>query len=330
MSAAGQTTAISRALTRREVYSDIILDELKDDFLPEGMTRDMTEFTDGSTLFVATMGEVVLKELGEGIETPVTKIDSGEITLRITEHEGTAIAITDEVREDAMKMRQLDAMAPTKMLRAIKESYETKMLNTGEVGQVQGDANAINGYAHRFVAPGAGNRLDAATFAYVKLSMQKALTPDSGIIGIIDPIDEYYLNLNTNITAFSDNPQVRGIVETGFAKNYRFVRNFYGIDLYVANRLPRITSETINAAADGGIAPEGQTSPGSVTNGHACVFMNVTDDDLMPFMHAWRRTPDVEYDRNVSLRQDEYHLSARYGFGIQRPQSLVTVLAAGQ
>lgn len=326
----GQTTATSRALTRREVYSDVILDELKDDFLPEGISRDISDFPDGTVLFVTTFGEVVIKDVSEQKETPIDKIDTGEITLEITEHKGAGVSISDEARQDANKMKQLDAALPGKMLRGLKEAYETDMLKTGEVGQDQSDPNQINGYAHRFVATGTGNRLSVADMAYVKLSMQKANAPDSGIIGIIDPIDEYYLNLNTNITALSDNPQVRGIVETGFAKNFRFVRNFYGVDLYVSNRLPRITSETIDATANGGVAPEGQTAAATVANGHACVFMNVTDDMVMPFMSAWRQRPSIEYDRNVPLRQDEYYMTTRYGFGVQRPQSLVTILTAGQ
>lgn len=326
----GQTTATSRALTRREVYSDVILDELKDQALPEGVTRDISDFPDGSVLFVTTFGEVVIKEVSEGKETPIDKIDTGEVTLEITEHEGAGVSITDEARQDANKMKQLDAALPGKMLRGLQESYETKLLQTGEVGQNQNNANQINGFAHRFVATGAGGRLSIADMAYVKLSMQKANAPDSGIIGIVDPIDEYYLNLTTNITALSDNPQARGIVETGFAKNFRFIRNFFGVDLYVSNRLPRITDETINAAANGGTAPEGQTGATQMTNGHACVFMNVTDDMVMPFMSAWRQRPEIEYDRNVAKRQDEYYMTTRYGFGVQRPQSLVTILTSGQ
>lgn len=326
----GQTTQTSEALIRRDVYSSVILDELKDDFLPEGATRDISDFPDGSTLYITTLGEVVVKDVGEDKETPIDTIDTGRITLEIDEHKGAGVYITDEAREDAHQMSQLDAAIPGKMLRGLKEAYETDMLETGEKFQTQADANQINGWAHRFCASGANGELTVEDMAYVKTSMQKALAPDSGIIGIVDPIDEYRLNLATNITAFSDNPQVRGIVETGFAKNYRFIRNFYGIDLYVSNRLPRITDETIDATANGGQAPAGQTGGVQVTDGHSCIFMNVTDDMVMPFMSAWRRRPDVEYDRNVPLRRDEYYMTTRYGFGVQRPQSLVTVVTSGQ
>lgn len=44
---AGNTTDNSTALRRAEVYSDLILDTLKDGFLPEGIHRDVSDFQDG-------------------------------------------------------------------------------------------------------------------------------------------------------------------------------------------------------------------------------------------------------------------------------------------
>lgn len=43
----GNTTANSSYLRRAEIYSAVILDTIKDDFLPEGIHRDISDFPDG-------------------------------------------------------------------------------------------------------------------------------------------------------------------------------------------------------------------------------------------------------------------------------------------
>ena len=326
------TTATSQALTRREVYSDIILDTLDEGYLPEGISRDLSDAPVGDTIFVTTVGDVLIKDMQEGVETPTTRIDTDELTLSITEYEGVNIAISDESRQDAYKMSQLDSMAPGKMLRALKESYETKLLAVGESvnGQTKNDPNQINGIAHRICASGPNGSFALTDVAYAKLAFQKANVPTEGMIAIVDPLDEHTINTLTQLVSLDSNPQFRGIVETGFGKGMRFLRSIYGVDFYISNRLSTFDTETIDATANGGTAPTGQAGAVTVTNGHAVLFMNVASDDLMPFMSAWRARPSIEYGRVMGLREDHYQLTARYGFGMHRSQSLVTVLTAGQ
>lgn len=330
---AGNTTANTQALHRRDVYSSIILDELTEGFLPEGLARDVSDFPDGSKLFIPTFGEVVIKDVMEDQETPVDAIDTGRIELEITEHKGAGVSITDENREDGYYMKQFDAAAPGKMLHGLKEVYETDLLNTGEVGQTQDNPNQINGFAHRWVASGTDAILGLSDFAYAKTALLKAKAPDTGIIAIIDPVSELSLNRLTNIVGVSFNPHFEGIVETGFAKSMKFLRNVFGVDIYMSNRLPRIASETIDTTANSGTpAPSGDTgvqSGGvSVTDGYAMQFMAVADDMTTPYMSAWRRTPSVTYFRDEPKRRDIYYVTTRYGFAMQRSQTLATCLVS--
>jgi hypothetical protein len=53
--------------------------------------------------------------------------------------------------------------------------------------------------------------------------------------------------------------------------------------------------------------------------------MTLGDDMTMPLMNAWRRRPDFEFERQGSKRRDVYYFSARWGIGVQRPQSGITV-----
>jgi len=50
----GNNTDNSRSLIRRDIFSQIIIDELYDGFLPEGITRDVSDFPDGTTLYIPT------------------------------------------------------------------------------------------------------------------------------------------------------------------------------------------------------------------------------------------------------------------------------------
>ena len=50
----GNNTSNTSALRRASVYSDIILDEIKDDFLPGGLHRDVSDFGDGTQLQIPT------------------------------------------------------------------------------------------------------------------------------------------------------------------------------------------------------------------------------------------------------------------------------------
>lgn len=50
----GHNTANTLALQRAEVFSSMILDELTEGFLPEGLARDVSDFPDGSKLLIPT------------------------------------------------------------------------------------------------------------------------------------------------------------------------------------------------------------------------------------------------------------------------------------
>lgn len=325
----GNTNQNSSALRRAEVYSDMILDEIKHGFLPEGMHRDVTDFGDGDTLFITTFGEVVLRDLEEGQDTPIDSIDTGRITLDITKHQGAGAALTDEMKEDSHQAAQFDSIIVPKMLRAIQESYETDLLSQ-QSKQTAGNANAINGLAHRYVASGgAGARtMTIEDIIYMKLAFDEAGMPDMGRIMIVDPIVEATINSLTNIVNVSNNPRFEGMIETGFGKQMRFIKNIMGFDIMVSTRLPRLTAaETLDTTVAGLTqAPSGSgvAEIGDVVNQAWCV----ADDSITPIMGAWRRMPTVAGERQESKRRDVFYSSARWGFGLQRPQSIGSIITS--
>ena len=65
-------------------------------------------------------------------------------------------------------------------------------------------------------------------------------------------------------------------------------------------------------------------SLGNVVN----VFMSILDDNTKPIMAAWRRMPKTEGGRNKDLKRDEFDVTARFGFGAQRIDTLGCILTS--
>jgi hypothetical protein len=85
-----QLTTNTRAFIEAEQYSSFILMTLKDGLLPESFYRNVGDFGEGDTLNIKTVGTVTLQEAAE--DTPLTyaPIESGTITLQITDYVGDA------------------------------------------------------------------------------------------------------------------------------------------------------------------------------------------------------------------------------------------------
>jgi hypothetical protein len=317
----GNTDPAIRAL----VHSQMLLEVLQDGYLPEGIHRDVTDFGDGTMLQIPTLGEMTLFDLDENQATPTSALDTGTITMTINKHKGVAGYVTDELAEDGYKAAAVEANIVPASLRSLREAYETDLLATA-VNTTNGiiqlaDPNRYNGVDHRWIANGTNNTITVEDFAYAKLAFDKANVPEEGRIFIVDPIVEMTLNNLTNIVNVSNNPQFEGMITKGFAKSHRFVRNIFGFDVWVSNRLPRITSEAITAGA-------GSPGDSTIANGVNNVALCIADDMCKPFMGAMRRAPRVEGHRNVSERRDEYHVTSRYGFAPQRGESLLSVITS--
>ncbi len=314
------TTANQSAIIKAQLFSEFMLEGIHEGLLPDGLHRDVSDFGDGETIYIPVMGETVLRDFAEDDPAKYDAIDTGQISLQITEYKQAGSYVSRKLQQDSYKAAALEAAIPREHLRLIQEAYETNMLAQCNK-QTLSDPNLINGFAHRWVA-GSGSTdgvIDVEDFLYAKLSFDKAGIQDMGRIAIVDPITEAALNAKVGTQAFTNNPAFEGMVTTGFGQSHRFLRNIFGWDIWVSNRLPTVT-ETINGGP--------HASSKSVTAGKANVFMCVADDQLKPFMGAWRQLPVVDAEFNKDLQRDEYVTTARWGFGLQRPQTLITVLTS--
>jgi hypothetical protein len=321
-----QLTTNTTAFIEAQQYSQFILDNLPDYQLPEGFYRDVSDFGTGTTLNIKTVGTVTIQDAQEDTPLVYNPIDTGTLTMSITDYVGDAWRVSDDLREDGSQIDQLMAMRAVESTRALAVNHESRFLAVANAGQTGANLNLINARPHRWVAGGSGvttRIMSLSDFISMKLAFDKANVPAEGRIAIVDAIVEASINNLTNLVNVSNNPMFEGIVTEGFAKAHRFVKNIFGFDVYTSNHLPLLTAtEAINASSYGLANTTAQI--GDVAN----IFMNIADDSTKPVMHAWRRMPQTEGWRDPDNRGDKFQVTSRFGFGVQRVETLGVILTS--
>lgn len=322
-------TAQSQALIRANVWSNQIKDVLYADLFAQQWVRTLSDFPDGNTINIPSIGQLEALDYQEGNPITYQALDTGNFQFSITNYLQSGTAITNKMKQDSYYMSELVAAFVPKQARAIKERFEADVLKEGQPKtgnpagyQVAGSTNQINGASHRLVGSTTSNSkqvIGPQDFAKALYALKKANVPQTNLVAIVDPSVEYVLNTLTNLTSVQNNPKWEGIVADGIGSGMRFVKNVYGFDVYTSQYLPLSGQnqtgavETINSVASTG---------NSVCN----VFFSATQD-VVPYIAAWRQMPKVDAEYNKDLQQDEYVTTARYGVKIWRPENLVTILS---
>lgn len=301
-----QNRANSQAFIESEQYSAFILRNLHDGLLPGNFFRNVSDFGSGTNLHIKTIGSVTIQDGAEDVPFDYSPIESGEITMQITNYVGDAWYVTDELREDGAQIEALMAARSTESTRAIQETFESRFLKVCNDAQTNANPNLVNGFAHRIASTEINNVLDLDDLISMKLAFDKANVPASGRIAIVDPVTAATLAKKVQIT-HDVTPFGERILQNGFNREHQYLMNLYGWDIITSNRLAK------------GTFSDGTTS---VSNAVANVFMSVADDNTKPIMAAWRRMPKVEGERNKDLRRDEFVTSCRWGMAPQRKDTL--------
>lgn len=314
-----QQVSNSSAVIAAEIYSRFLVENLPEIMLPEGFARDVTDFGNGTTLNIPTVGTVTLQEAAEGTPLVFNPIDSGTVTLTINDFPGDAWSVTDVLKEDGYLVERLMQERAMESSRAMAEYFETKFLAACNDAQTANDDNLINGIKHRIVGGNTG-RIELEDFAFMKYSFDKAKVPQMGRIAIVDPVVEYDLNKLYNSSWTVNNPMFDGIITKGFAQSHKFVTNIFGFDIWTSNLLPTLD------AAEAGLDEADGTNTGASVGDVANIFMCVASDQTKPIMKAWRRKPTVEAWRDHEERKDKVQATGRFGLGAQRLDTLGVVL----
>lgn len=309
------------AFIEAQQYSQFLIENLPDGMLPEVFTRDVSDFQSGTSLNIKTVGTRTIQDVQEGVAMTFNPIDTGNVTLSITDYIGDAWSISDELRQDGSQVEQLSASMAMESTRAIQEAIETDFLVACNGAQTANEANLVNGVRHRYAANGTDKALEIDDIAYLKFAFDKANAPLNGRVMIVDPIVELTLNTLDNIVNVSNNPMFEGMIQEGFSKEHKFLKNIFGWDIYTSNRLAKTGAEAALTDRDG-------NTTAAVAGDIANIAMCIADDNTRPMMKAMRTLPSVEGWRENALREDRFQTSARYGFGAQRVDTLATIVTS--
>jgi len=307
---AGMNSTNTEHLRRAEVWSGQLKDILEDELMAKGYVNWMSEFPDGDTFTVPSIGQAVVRNYSEGSSIQYDALATGEFQFSISEYLSSATYINNKAKQDGFYMNQLVAEFVPSQARAINEHVERSILNL-QSQQTASNENLINGAAHRFVASGTNETMALADFAKALYALKKANVPDVNLIAIVDPSVEYAINTLSNIVSVSNNPRWEGVIESSMASGMRFLKNIYGFDVYTSNYL-----------ADANETIDGKTTAA----GKANLFFSAAPG-VLPFIGAWRQMPTVESEYNKDEQREEYVTTARYGVKLYRPENLVVVLS---
>ncbi len=313
------TSQTNTAFIEQEVYSRFILRNLEEGILPDIFFRNVSDFAAGDTLLIPTVGAVTLQEVTEDEDVTYNPIDSGRVSLTITEEVGDAYYVTDNMKENGYDIPVLLSARAEEGMIAWKEHVQSDAFQALEDAQTAVDPNTINGFSHRFRASGANEQVTLKDLSDMSLAFDKAKVPAAGRIGIIDPVTATTLEQGFQGTFNVDsNPTLQAVLEQGIAEGMTFKFNLFGWNLFVSNLLPDLAAGTDIDGTD------------TLTNaGKSNLFMSIASDQTTPLMGAFRRMPTVESERNKDKRRNEHTWSARWGFGSQRVDTLGVIATDG-
>ena len=314
----GNLTDNTTAFIEAQQYSKFILENLPTVLLPEQFYRNVSDFEEGETLNIKTVGAATLTEVEEDVAAEYRAIETGNVQLVINKYKGAAWYISDKLREDGSQIEQLQAMHAQDAMRQMAASFETDYLAALYAAQTNASPNNVNGFAHRLVGSGTAEKIALSDLINMQVAFDKANIPVQGRIGIVDPVTAGQLNaLATASVGVDRNPQFQMQLEDGFQGNHRFIMNLFGFDIYVSNLLPDVAA----GVGDG-------TSTLS-TAGKANIFMSILDDGHKPGMCAWRRAPRTKGEYDMDFERTKFRLTGRWGCGVQRDDTLGVILTNG-
>lgn len=313
---AGFSTQTNEHLIRSNLWSAELKDYFEDELMGTNYVRWLTDFPDGDTLNIPSVGQAEVSDYAENQAAKYTAMDTGNFTFTVNKYKQSGSYMTEKMKQDSYYASQVLSSFVPKQRRAIMAALETDIMNACPDGQTASDLNQINGADHRWVASGTNETILPEDFARVRYSFQKASVPLTNLVAIVDPSVEFNLSTLTNLVNVSNNKAWEGIIRDGASTGMRFLFNIYGFDVYTSNFLKSAMSETITSSPNGTV----------VTAGVANLFFSATPEAL-PLVGLIRQAPKVDSEFNKDFQREEYITTARWGVKLYRPESLCVILS---
>lgn len=313
---AGFTDSNNQNLIRTNVWSRQLKELLMDDLNAMKFVRILSDFPDGYTINIPSIGAATQADFVEGQTIKYDALDTGNFTFSFDQYKYAAHAISEKFKRDSFYAQDVIGAFVPREHRVLMEGVEARIFAVANSGQTASNKNVINNMDHRYVGTGTGSTLAFPDLAYAKEALFKANVPQVNLVAVVDPSVAYTIETQTNmVNLLSPMPMWGSIVSDGLVSGFKFRFNIFGFDFYVSNYLPQIASETIGS--------------GSVTNGVANMFFSATPGDTCPWVGAFRQMPTVQSKFNMDLQQTEYLTITEYGFKLYRPENMVIILTNG-
>jgi hypothetical protein len=285
-------------------YSRMIRELLVDDLFALRWVKQITEFPDGTTFNIPSLGESETANYVEGQAVKYNKMDTGNFTFSFDTYKYSANSISEKFKRDSFWSSDVVAAFVPRQHRALMEAVETDILScvNKSTGQTASNPNQINGADHRWIGSGTNETLSVL---------------DTALVAVLDPTASYALQTQTNaVNLLSPMPMYQDINTNGLVTGYRFRFNFAGFDCYESNYLPKNIAETISAT----------NGSRSSTVGVANQFFSATPGDTLPIIGGFRQQPTVYTEFNKDLQQDEFLTIAEWGYKLYRPENMICVI----
>ena len=312
---AGFQTNNTQYLTRTNIWSRTIKELLLDDLIAMKWVRILSDFPDGLTINIPSIGEATQADFVEGIAPRYDSMDTGNFTFNFDQYKYSANAISEKFKRDSFYSADVIAAFVPRQHRVIMEGVETNILSKINSAQTASNTNTINTGYHRWVAQGTSQALTLADLAAARFSLKKANVPMRDLVAIVDPSVIFSIQTQTNlVNLLSPDPRWQRITNDGAETGFKFEMNIFGFDFYSSNYLPAIASETVNSV--------------TVTTGVCNYFFSAAPGDTLPVVGAFRQMPTVYSEFNKDLQQEEYLTITEYGFKLYRPENMINILTA--
>jgi hypothetical protein len=308
----GFSTATTENLTRTNIWSRQLKDVLLDELFATRYVDWITDFPDGTTLHIPSIGQLEARDYAEGQPIEYTAMDTGDWTFTVTEYKSVATYIYDKFKHDSFYMNELVSRFVPNMHRALSKAMEIDFLDTVADSQTLASTNAINGASHRWIGNGTNETIAVKDFELARYALTKANVPLTNLVALVDPSVEYSLATLTNLVNVSNNPMWGGIIREGMSTGTRFKFNIFGWDIYICQNLKtNSASETIGS----------KTASAGVNN-----FFFSAAQGILPVKGLIRQQPRIETERNKDLQRDEYVATCYYGYKAFRPENIVQIV----
>src|SRR6185312_11921124 len=245
---AGFTDSNNQNLIRTNVWSRQLKELLLDDLNAMKFVRILSDFPDGYTINIPSIGAATQADFVEGQAVKYEAFDTGNFTFSFDQYKYSANAISEKFKRDSFYAQDVIAAFVPRQHRALMEAVETNIFAKGNAGQTASNSNTINTASHRWVGSGTSQSITLADFQKAQYALTKANVPLTNLCAVVDPSVAYTLATQANlVNLLSPMPMWGSVINDGIMTGFKFRFNIFGFDIYVSNYLPAIASETVNS-----------------------------------------------------------------------------------